>query len=87
MKWAWFGLGIAGVLAFLLVGLSIAGEMRYRNCLEGADLKNPIAYQQPLQGGKSTYGLAGEAEYEGGEWVSASGSRREEALQRCSPWP
>lgn len=84
VKWAWFGLGVAAVLALLFAGLSVAGEMRYRNCISRVEARYPVAYQQPLQGAEDQW--RAEPEYQPGEFVYSSEADRLAALGRCEPW-
>lgn len=86
MKWAWFGLGVGAVLALAFVGVLIAGEMRYRNCVLKVEARYPVAYQQALQGAENRYGLD-EPEYRRGEFIFYSEPDRTTALDRCEPSP
>lgn len=87
VKWAWLAIAVAGVLAFLYVGLSIAGEMDRKNCIAAVEARYPVAYQQPLQGVRNYDPYLGDPGFQPGKWVFASGDNREQELAECGGWP
>jgi hypothetical protein len=73
------GLVVAG-LALLWIG----GEMRYRNCLLKADLRFPVAYQQPTDSFNPNLGRFGGPRP---HFVIPNAEARLSALGECSRWP
>jgi hypothetical protein len=71
-----------GVLIGAIAALWIGGEMHYRSCLENADVRYPVAYEQGKPEG-NPYSEPAVA----GQFVYADESAREDATASCSRWP
>ena len=85
MRWAALATAVAAVVVVLLVGGWIAGEMHYRNCIETAEARYPVAYRQGYIG-EGQFGVSKEVKP---EWqFVGSPTEREDALDSCSrsPW-
>ena len=68
---------VAAALALCLLGW-IGGELHYRNCLQGVELRYPVAYQ-PGPENRFSEPHAHFAFYEK--------AQRERAISSCSRWP
>jgi hypothetical protein len=69
---------VLAVLAGLLIGGWIGGELHYRNCLQSVELRHPVAYQ-PGPSNPYSDPRAHFAFYEK--------AQRDRALSGCSRWP
>lgn len=73
---------VLAVVASLLIGGWLGGELHYRNCLQSVELRYPVAYQQgdPGSGSFGSFGL-------GGDFVFYEKAQRDRAISGCSRWP
>ncbi len=72
------------VLALCLLGW-IGGELHYRNCLQGAELRYPVAFQVG-PGGKGNVYLEA-LEKPRAHFAFYKKAERDRAISSCSRWP
>jgi hypothetical protein len=73
------------VLAGLLIGGWIGGELHYRNCLQSVELRYPVGYQP---GGDEAYGEAFNPWAEPrAHFAFYERAERNRAISSCSRWP
>ena len=73
---------VLAVVAGLLIGGWIGGELHYRNCLQSVELRYPVSYQPGTDAAKEQFGIGPHARF-----VFYEVAKREAAISSCSRWP
>lgn len=78
------GISVAtgAVLGALCLLAWIGGELHYRNCLQAADLRYPVAFQQPTSETETQFGIGPQPHF-----VFHDEENRSGAISNCSRWP
>jgi hypothetical protein len=69
-------------LVFACLLAWIGGELHYRNCLESATARYPVAFQQPTDKTDTQFGIGPQPHF-----VFTDEDEREEAIAACSRSP
>ena len=79
-------LGVAVAAGTAVIALCllawIGGELHYRNCLQGVELRYPVAYQQPTSRTETQFGIGPQPHF-----VFYEKPQRDRAISSCSRWP
>ena len=80
---------VLAVIAGLLIGGWIGGELHYRNCLQSVEVRYPVAYQpgkgngdNPWSAYREQFGIGPHAHF-----VFYEKAQRDRAISGCSRWP